>query len=582
MKKVLLLPVCIAVSMISICQNVGISMTNPGFPLNFPGTLGDKISLWGNSGNHYGLGIQNNLLQLHTDMAASDIAFGYGHSASFTELMRIKGNGNIGIGTSIPGFPLSFSNTSGDKIALWGETGNHYGFGIQAALLQMHTASAGDDIAFGHGSSAAFNEVMRIKGNGNVGIGTYSPGFLLDVAGRMRLRNGNGGTAGIYFNKHDNSATSSFIGTYTDDNYIGIYGENGADWNILMNTANGNTGIGTVPQAKLHMSTGSDVHNGFLITGAHNGLVGSVPDLGAGSRMMFYPGKAAFRVGNANGSEWNNTSVGFYSVATGFSTTASGLASTAMGSGTVASGRYSTSMGLGTKSENYGGVTIGIYNDNTTTGSATTFDGLNRLFQIGNGTSNASRGNALTVLQSGYVAIGHTNPEQILDVADRIRLRSGPQGAAGLWLNNTVNTDVAGFVGTYADNYIGLYGQGGATWGLLMNTTNGNVGIGTNNPTYKLAVNGTIRSKEVRVESGWADFVFENDYKLPPLDEVESFIVKNKHLPGIPSAKNVAENGLAVGEMQAKMMQKIEELTLYLIEANKKIAILEKAMGEKK
>jgi len=101
---------------------------------------------------------------------------------------------------------------------------------------------------------------------------------------------------------------------------------------------------------------------------------------------------------------------------------------------------------------------------------------------------------------------------------------------------------------------------------------NGNIGIGTVNPQSKLAVNGTITAKEVIVTlDGWADYVFEDDYKLMPIDELEQSIKKNKHLPGIPSAESVAENGVSLGEMQAKLLQKIEELTLYMIEQNKKI-----------
>lgn len=108
----------------------------------------------------------------------------------------------------------------------------------------------------------------------------------------------------------------------------------------------------------------------------------------------------------------------------------------------------------------------------------------------------------------------------------------------------------------------------------MMIATNGNVGIGTLNPTYKLSVNGNVRSKEVVVESGWADYVFENTYKLKSLQEVESFILQHKHLPNIPSAKEIEANGLHLGEVQKKMMEKIEELTLYIIELKKEIDLI--------
>ncbi|RMG25795.1 MAG: hypothetical protein D6732_22025 [Methanobacteriota archaeon] len=114
---------------------------------------------------------------------------------------------------------------------------------------------------------------------------------------------------------------------------------------------------------------------------------------------------------------------------------------------------------------------------------------------------------------------------------------------------------------------------------IVLNPSGGNVGIGTTNPgTYKLAVNGSVRAKEVVVETGWSDFVFEEDYRLPPLEEVEQYIQQNGHLPGIPSAKEVAANGVSLGEMQARLLQKIEELTLYVIELKKENEVLKKRL----
>ncbi len=108
------------------------------------------------------------------------------------------------------------------------------------------------------------------------------------------------------------------------------------------------------------------------------------------------------------------------------------------------------------------------------------------------------------------------------------------------------------------------------TGGNLFSIYAGNVGIGTANiGSYKLAVNGSIRSKEVKVEANWPDFVFEEDYELRTLEEVEQHINKNGHLPEIPSEAEVNENGINLGEMNAKLLQKIEELTLYLIEEHK-------------
>jgi hypothetical protein len=99
---------------------------------------------------------------------------------------------------------------------------------------------------------------------------------------------------------------------------------------------------------------------------------------------------------------------------------------------------------------------------------------------------------------------------------------------------------------------------------------NMNVGIGTTTPSEKLSVNGNIRSKKLIVtQSGWPDYVFNTQYKLPSLLEVEKFIKKNNHLSEVPSAKQVEEKGLDVGETQAVLLKKIEELTLYMIELKK-------------
>ncbi len=97
----------------------------------------------------------------------------------------------------------------------------------------------------------------------------------------------------------------------------------------------------------------------------------------------------------------------------------------------------------------------------------------------------------------------------------------------------------------------------------------GRVGIGTENPTHSLTVNGDIRAEELVISSVGADFVFEDDYQLPPLEQVEAFIRENKHLPEIPPAEKMQKQGAGVGELQTKLLQKIEELTLYMIEMKK-------------
>ena len=116
---------------------------------------------------------------------------------------------------------------------------------------------------------------------------------------------------------------------------------------------------------------------------------------------------------------------------------------------------------------------------------------------------------------------------------------------------------------------------------LFINPNGGNVGIGTLTPKESLSVNGKIRAKEIKVESdNWPDYVFSKDHKLSSLNELEAFIKDNSHLPEMPSAVEVAREGISVGEMNAKLLKKIEELTLHLIDQNKELRSLKQANEE--
>ena len=105
----------------------------------------------------------------------------------------------------------------------------------------------------------------------------------------------------------------------------------------------------------------------------------------------------------------------------------------------------------------------------------------------------------------------------------------------------------------------------------------GNVGIGVHSPNYPLSVKGTIGAGEVIVTntSGWSDYVFDPGYQLVPLGDVAAYVKENHHLPDIPSADEVKKNGINVGEMQAKLLAKVEELTLHMIESEERSKRLE-------
>ncbi len=223
--------------------------------------------------------------------------------------------------------------------------------------------------------------------------------------------------------------------------------------------------------------------------------------------------------------------------------------------------------------------------------------------------------NALTIQPNGNVGVGTTNPDSKITIDGTISTTKSSytkfQLARHDWsgshailfnaykdysvsgsLETTGNTKYANNTGAYSGGAgsIMFLGNGGImdflispasvgmgesiNWGgpKMRINRQGEVGIGTTDMDgYRLSVGGNIRAEEVKVEaSPWPDFVFEKEYKLSTLEEVEKHISEKGHLPEIPSKAEVRENGIKLGEMNAKLLRKIEELTLYLIEQNKK------------
>ncbi len=154
---------------------------------------------------------------------------------------------NVGIGTSNPKQALSFAQVFGKKISLYPGASGDAGMGIYGNEFRLHSDYSGADITFGYDNfTNGFTERMRVKGNGMVGIGTNAPSFLLDVNGRMRLRNeGNGSstTAGIWYNNMANSGVSNFVGNL-NDSLFGIFG-NSTGWRFVFDHKNTRMGIGT-------------------------------------------------------------------------------------------------------------------------------------------------------------------------------------------------------------------------------------------------------------------------------------------------------------------------------------------------
>jgi hypothetical protein len=190
--------------------------------------------------------------------------------------------------------------------------------------------------------------------------------------------------------------------------------------------------------------------------------------------------------------------------------------------------------------------------------------------------------NALTLKSNGRVGIGTNEPSSLLHV------NGEGGGSSGVIISNSADSFKSYFqTDDINTKFIMTYSNTGADEievqadGDVILAQAGNVGIGTTSPDEKLTVNGTVHSTEVKVDLTvpGPDYVFESDYNLRSLSETEQYIQANKHLPEVPSAKEMEANGIQLGEMNMLLLKKIEELTLYQIELLKRIEKLEEKSG---
>jgi hypothetical protein len=156
---------------------------------------------------------------------------------------------------------------------------------------------------------------------------------------------------------------------------------------------------------------------------------------------------------------------------------------------------------------------------------------------------------------------------------------TGASYGAGVFFQNLASTAGGNVYSMYAnENGQFILGNETTHFPSFIICPNGNVGVGTFVPgSFRLAVEGKIGAREVQVTNTnpWPDYVFAPSYKLQPLAEIEQFVKQYRHLPDVPSAEDV-KDGIELGKMNAILLQKIEELTLHVIELNKKIETLER------
>ncbi|MDV2447289.1 hypothetical protein CMU93_07225 [Elizabethkingia anophelis] len=191
-------------------------------------------------------------------------------------------------------------------------------------------------------------------------------------------------------------------------------------------------------------------------------------------------------------------------------------------------------------------------------------------FLVNDGTGATSLREMMTINQDSNVGIGTTNPQAKLDVNGKISIASGyPIQLAGNQPYHGIQYSNNGFANTFVDGPV-IYGWSGGGLGIKRE-------VGESlalkwNAAGNVAVTNKLEAKEIKVTTTpTADFVFEDSYQLPNLESVEKHIKEKKHLPEIASAAEMQKDGVNIGDFQIKLLQKIEELTLYSIEQNKLI-----------
>ena len=540
-------------------------------------TLFLQPSDWDNNFAELRMGIPQNSI-----VAKKDIGLTFKTGQDF-----IFEDGNVGIGIDSPAHPLHVNGTlmissndgsllfAGDDKGEWGEWGIEY----QSGGLNFWKPS---------GSNNFGNYFLFLADDGNVGIGTGEPGTKLDVAGDIRftgqLYDANGLFApspwasdnnGLYYNQGNvgigtSAAPTEKLEVEGNINFTGNLLKNGQPFetnkweengNEQIFYNDGNVGIGTgEPGAKL------DVEGNLRVTGFqldNNYVEGHILQSDANGNASWVEPP------DTNDDDWVVSGDNVYrdggKVGVGTSTPSSDLH---VKSNNVAD-ETTTFLKIENNGSNVYGSGITIIGKREGSGpviiqkagigpSYTDGEGLRLAFFQ----RNKNNINGLSI--STYMKIGGlVDYSDIFAETSSLFLRANKELIFRSGGNSPIHFETNG---TNSDE---------GTTRLQINQ-HGQVGIGTTNHADNnftlLTVAGGIHAKEVRVNmeaGGGADFVFDSDYDLPGIEEVENFIKTNRHLPGIPSANEMVNNGIDLGEMQINLLQKIEELTLYVIELKK-------------
>ena len=376
-----------------------------------------------------------------------DRLFGVGNgtsSSSRSDALVILKNGNTGIGTSSPSALLTLSNSNPDnnRITFQGDDNDQWWDSRDISMVSTSRTSSKYGLFFDlnqNGNTTTTN-IFSIIDDGKVGVNTANPTEELDVVGNVKA--------------------TAFIG---DGSQLTNLPSNSGTEII---TENGNTGIAI---RNRDPNQYGDIGNHAVDLSTSAGITSNT--LGA---------------------------TGDYSFAAGKSTIASGLESTAMGAFTTASGRSSTAMGHNTKARSFGEMVIGTYNTDYTINSATTWNSLDRLLVVGNGSSLSSRSDALVILKNGNTGIGTSSPSALLTLSnsnpDNNRITFQGDDNDQWWDSRDISMVSTSRTSTKYGLFFDLNQNGNTTpTNILSIIDDGKVGVNTDNPQYALDVNGDAR-----------------------------------------------------------------------------------------
>ncbi|MEO8886660.1 MAG: hypothetical protein ABI367_11395 [Mucilaginibacter sp.] len=347
-----------------------------------------------------------------------------------------------------------------------------------------------------------------------------------------------------------------------------------AQWSTgtdIHNTNTGNVGIGTTSYSSL-LTIGSSSTRGTV------NIVGSTADIPAislsdsqtgGHQYTFYNGTGDLSIYDQTAGAYRFHINSSGNIGIGTTGPLSKLSVGGAGNSRAAIyGLADGSAGVYDIGGNFTGTTYGVVATTTSGisiyGEATTGNG---------GYFTSSSGHGL-IVANGNVGIGTTSPVANLDIVQTGSDNNLSLSSSGQY--TTISFKQSGTLKSqiYTDNTNSTFNiQSASGLPIALQPIEGNVGIGTTMPDEKLSVLGNIHANEVKVDLSvpGPDYVFESDYKLPDLSELKTYVDKNHHLPEIPSAKELEKDGISLGDMNMKLLKKVEELTLFLIEKDEQV-----------